>query len=77
MSEFVKALEVVNSCKTSGQNNTAFAYLLLYDKEMNRRNNLYNGYSLIKWNREYLKLKCEMEMLHAALDDNMQKIISH
>lgn len=57
MSDYNKACDVINSCKTSRQNNNAYAYILLYEKEMNRRNRVENGYSLILWNKFYKRIK--------------------
>lgn len=75
MSAFIKACDVINSCKTSAQNNNAFAYVLLYEKEMNRRNLVENGYSLILWNKLYKRIKRDVEALHDMCDEKLLRTI--
>jgi len=75
MTDYSKACDIINSCTTSRQNNIAFAYVLLYEKEMNRRNKVENGYSLILWNRLYMRIKRDVEALHDLCDDNLLSII--
>lgn len=75
MSDFIKACDVINSCKTSAQNDNAYAYILLYEKEMNRKNLAENGYSLILWNKIYKRIKRDVEALHDMCDENLLKII--
>lgn len=75
MSDFIKACDVISSCKTSAQNNNAFTYVLLYEKEMNRRNRIENGYSLILWNKLYKRIKQDVESLHYLCNENLLKII--
>ena len=74
MSDYSKACDVINSCKTSRQNNNAYAYILLYEKEMNRRNRVENGYSLILWNKFYKRIKNDVEALHEMCDQNLLSI---
>lgn len=76
MSEFVKACSVIDSCKTSRQNNVAYTYILLYEKEMNRRNKLENGYSLMGWNKHYLSIQTDVEALHQMCDENLINIVA-
>jgi len=75
MSDYSKACDVISSCKTSAQNNNAFAYVLLYEKELNRRNRVENGYSLILWNKLYKRIKRDVEALHDLCDENLLNIV--
>lgn len=76
MSDIIKACSVVASCKTSHQNNVAYSYILLYEKEMIRRNKLENGYSLSAWDKYYLGIRADVEALHQMCDENLVEIIS-
>lgn len=74
MNNFARVCDVIKSCKTSAQNNNAYALIFLYEKEMNRVNRLQNSYSLIVWNRNYIKIKRDVEALFDLCDENLKEI---
>lgn len=71
MSDFIKACDVINSCKTSAQNNNAFAYVLLYEKEMYRRSKLTIQDSFRDSLLSAKQIEKDVEALHAMLDENL------
>lgn len=71
MSDFIKACDVINSCKTSAQHNNAFAYVLLYEKEMYRRNRLKIQDSFRSSFLAAKEIEKDVESLHTMVDENL------